>query len=314
MRHAAHKAAKVSGERFSVSKALFASSRGSHTAKIVRMVQLANGGGAVVGLDQAVVDKLNEIAPMTRRAMREAARAADRHSVFVTSASLATLVGTAAAAMSIGQHDTSELTFANTTTTTTTQVRRVSDTEASRFEDRSELSSLTVSEDNEEWQLGETSSSIDVSLLSKSLANNENVAKLMDQDQDALPSGFDPNHATGDEGNAYPYGQCTWWAYTRRTELGLPVGSHFGNAQSWGVSASALGYWVDNTPRHVGDIVVFSPGQQGADSYYGHVAIVEKVNEDGSIEISESNVEGLGVISSRSFTADEAGQLTFIHY
>lgn len=312
MRHAAHKAAKVSSERFSVSKALFASNRGSHTAKAVRMVQLANGEGAVVGLDRAVVDKLNEIAPMTRRAMREAARAADRRSVFVASASLATLVGTAAAAMAIGQQDTSELTFADTTTTT--QIRRVSDTEASRSEDRSELGSLTVSEDNGEWQLGETSSSLDTNLLSKSLANNENVAKLMDQDQGVLPSGFDPNHATGDEGNAYPYGQCTWWAYTRRTELGLPVGSHFGNAQSWGASASALGYWVDNTPRHVGDIVVFSPGQQGADSYYGHVAIVEKVNEDGSIEISESNVKGLGVISSRSFTADEAGQLTFIHY
>ncbi len=312
MRHAAHKAAKVSGERFSVSKALFASSRGSHTARAVRMVQLANGDGAIVGLDRAVVDKLNEIAPMTRRSMRETARAADRHSVFVASASLATLVGTAAAAMSLGQHDTSELTFADTTTTM--QVKRVSDTSASRSEDRSELSSLTVSEDNGEWQLGETSSYLDVDLLSKSLADNPNVAKLMSQDSDVLPAGFDPNHATGDEGNAYPYGQCTWWAYTRRTELGLPVGSHFGNAQSWGVSASALGYWVDNTPRHVGDIVVFSPGQQGADSYYGHVAIVEKVNEDGSIEISESNVEGLGVISSRSFTAAEAGQLTFIHY
>lgn len=312
MRHAAHKAAKVSGERFSVSKALFASSRGSHTARAVRMVQLANGEGAIVGLDRAVVDKLNEIAPMTRRSMRETARAADRHSVFVASASLATLVGTAAAAMSLGQHDTSELTFADTTTTM--QVKRVSDTSASRSEDRSELSSLTVSEDNGEWQLGETSSYLDMDLLSKSLANNPNVAKLMSQDSDVLPAGFDPNHATGDEGNAYPYGQCTWWAYTRRTELGLPVGSHFGNAQSWGASASALGYWVDNTPRHVGDIVVFSPGQQGADSYYGHVAIVEKVNEDGSIEISESNVEGLGVISSRSFTAAEAGQLTFIHY
>ena len=40
---------------------------------------------------------------------------------------------------------------------------------------------------------------------------------------------------------------------------------------------------------HVGDIVVFAPGQMGADSYYGHVAIVEGVNADGSIKISESN-------------------------
>ena len=67
MRHAAHKAAKVSNERFSVAKALFTSSRGSHTAKAVRMVQLANGGGAVVGLEPAVAEKLNEVAPMSRR-------------------------------------------------------------------------------------------------------------------------------------------------------------------------------------------------------------------------------------------------------
>ena len=59
MRHAAHKAARVSDERFSAAKALFTSSRGSHTAKAVRMVQLANGGGAVVGLDPAVAEKLN---------------------------------------------------------------------------------------------------------------------------------------------------------------------------------------------------------------------------------------------------------------
>ena len=79
MRHAAHKAAKVSNERFSVAKALFTSSRGSHTAKAVRMVQLANGGGAVVGLEPAVAEKLNEVAPMSRRAMREAARALRIH-------------------------------------------------------------------------------------------------------------------------------------------------------------------------------------------------------------------------------------------
>ena len=91
MRHAAHKAARVSDERFSAAKALFTSSRGSHTAKAVRMVQLANGEGAVVGLDPAVAEKLNEVAPMTRRAMREAARAAERRSTIVTSASYPTL-------------------------------------------------------------------------------------------------------------------------------------------------------------------------------------------------------------------------------
>ena len=88
MRHAAHKAAKVSHAQFSLSKALFTANRGSHTAKAVRMAQLAEGG-AVVGLAPEVVDKLNEVAPMSRRAMREAAKAASRKSALVTSASLA---------------------------------------------------------------------------------------------------------------------------------------------------------------------------------------------------------------------------------
>jgi surface antigen len=231
----------------------------------------------------------------------------------MASASLAALVGTAATAMAVGQQNASEMTFADNATTTT-QMKRVSDDAASRSESRSDLDALASTSNSGDWQLGETSSSMDTNLLSKSIADNPNVAVLMDQDAGLLPSGFNPNHGTGDTGNDYPYGQCTWWAYTRRAQLGLPAGSHFGDARSWGDSARALGYWVDNTARHVGDIVVFAPGQMGADSYYGHVAIVEGVNADGSIKISESNVKGLGVISDRTFTAQEASQLTYIHY
>lgn len=210
MRHAAHKAAKVSNERFSVAKALFTSSRGSHTAKAVRMVQLANGEGAVVGLEPAVAKKLNEVAPMSRRAMREAARAAGRRSAFVTSASLAALVGTAATAMAVSQQNASEMTFADNATTTT-QMKRISDDAASRSESRSSLDSLASTSNNGDWQLGETNSSMDANLLSKSIADNPNVAVLMDQDAGQLPLDFNPNHDTGDTGNDYPYGQCTWW-------------------------------------------------------------------------------------------------------
>ena len=112
MRHAAHKAAKASSARFSVSKALFTSSRGSHTAKAVRMAQLADGG-AVVGLAPEVAEKLNEVAPMSRRAMREAAKAASRKSTLVTSASLAALVGTAATALAFSQQNASRLVIAD---------------------------------------------------------------------------------------------------------------------------------------------------------------------------------------------------------
>ena len=105
------------------------------------------------------------------------------------------------------------------------------------------------------------------------------------------------SHPTGDYGNTYPWGQCTWYAYKRRHELGLPCGSYFGNASSWASSAAALGYSVDHNPQ-VHDIVVFMPGQAGASAVYGHVAVVEAVTSSYII-ISESNAKGLGVISSR---------------
>lgn len=329
MRHGAHKTHKAAPQYLQLAQSLFASSRGSHSTRNVRAVQLANGG-AVLGLDQAVADKLNEIAPQTRRSIREAARAAERHSTFMASASLAALVGTAAGAIAIANPNALELAD-DDPATTTTQFKPVTvgDTtaSASRSQSRTPLSeiasSTTVSEDgssqqtaNEgDWQLNDDSTSMDVNSMSRSVANNPVVASLMDIDYDQLPSGFDPNHATGENGgNAYPDGQCTWYAYNRRTELGLPVGSYFGNGGDWADSARTFGYWVDSTARHVGDIVVFRAGQLNADPNYGHVAIVEKINADGSIEISESNAKGLGVISTRTISASDAAQLQFIHY
>lgn len=89
---------------------------------------------------------------------------------------------------------------------------------------------------------------------------------------------------------AYPSRQCTLWAYLRRTQLGLPVGSYMGNGGSWAATARGLGYLVNNTP-HVGAVMVVAPGQRvttwSANAAYGHVAIVERVNSDGTILISE---------------------------
>ena len=290
MKHASHKAAKVSRQQFSLAKVLFASGKGSHRARAVRAMQAAGSDAAVLGLDPAVAEKINEIAPQTRRSIRQAARAAERRSHILASASLAALAGTAATAMAFANTEENSPVLADAATTTT-QIKRVTDvSSASRSEARTDL-------------------------MNHNTTNNPVVAAWMDGDQSVLPAGFNPNHAVGrSASNTYPWGQCTWYAYQRRTELGLPVGGSFGNGGQWASSASALGYWVDSTPRHVGDVVVFQPGQQGADSYYGHVAVVEKINADGSIEISESNVKGLGVISSRSFTAAEAGSLQYIHY
>ena len=312
MRHAARKAAKTS----STSRR----SRMAHAALKVKSKKV-EGNGAVIGLESAVLDKLNEIAPMTRRSMREAARNAERHNMLMGSASLAALVGTAAAAMAFANPD-ERMTLASDASTTTTQMQRVS-AAASRSDVRSSLDADTDTADTSAtatqqtfnegvWSLGDANANLDVSQMSRSSASNPNVAKLMDEDNDALPSGFNPNHTTGDSGNAYESGQCTWWAYMRRQQLGLPVGSHFGNANMWASSARSLGYWVDNTPRHVGDIVVFASGQEGASSTYGHVAVVEKINEDGTITISECNVSGKSGTSTR--TLSKVSRFEYIHY
>ena len=289
MRHAAHKAAgnSVRGNGSDSLMGLFSGSRGTHTRGNVIAMQMAGNNGAVLGLDGAVADKLNELAPMSRRAIREAARAAERRNFIVGSASLAALAGTS--------DDIASSTVADSTQ-----------------QDVSSDGQTQQTSNEGTWSLGSADTAIDSKQMSKSLANNENVAKLMDQDSALLPSGFDPNHATGDIGNAYEFSQCTWWVYVRRHELGLPVGSHMGNGNMWANSARALGYWVDNTPRHVGDIMVFRAGQEGSDSSYGHVAIVEKINDDGSITTSECGSVMNGKTYSKTY--NNVSDFEYIHY
>jgi surface antigen len=87
-------------------------------------------------------------------------------------------------------------------------------------------------------------------------------------------------------GNRYSYGQCTWYAYERRLQLGMPVGGLWGNAYSWAYSAQAAGYLVDGNPT-VGAVMQNSGG-------YGHVAVVEAVNPGVSVTISEMNAYRFG--------------------
>lgn len=165
--------------------------------------------------------------------------------------------------------------------------------------------------ESSEWSIG-GSSEINPQQLTRQAADNPQVAKLItSRDHKALPVGFNPNHAIEDTGNAYPFSQCTWWAYIRRHQLGLPVGSYYGNGADWANSAKQLGYWVDNTPR-VGDIMVFQRGQEGASAFYGHVAIVEAVNPDGSVTTSECGASYNGKPFTRTFS--NVGDFQYIHY
>lgn len=110
-------------------------------------------------------------------------------------------------------------------------------------------------------------------------------------------------------GNGYAFGNCTWYAYARRTQLGLPVGSNWGNANTWDDYARAAGLVVNSRPTS-GAILVDNTG------YYGHVGIVESVKANGDIVISEMNnyaYGGFNIIDRRTISAGQAAAYTYIH-
>jgi N-acetylmuramoyl-L-alanine amidase len=110
-------------------------------------------------------------------------------------------------------------------------------------------------------------------------------------------------------GNAYAFGNCTWYAYERRAQLGRPVGSFWGNAATWAMYARAAGITVNNAPA-VGAVMQNGGG-------YGHVAIVEQVMSNGDIRISEMNYLGGGggfnIVSGRTISAGQARSYNYIH-
>lgn len=165
----------------------------------------------------------------------------------------------------------------------------------------------------DQWTIG--SQTPDDGTLTRVHAATDTASTLAEtRDKDSLPQDWNGSHDTLDTGvNTYAYGQCTWWAYERRHQLDLPSLSHAGNARDWAAAATDAGYWTDHTPRE-GDIVVFQPGQSGADPTYGHVAIVEQVHEDGSITISEANVNGQPGPFKRDIKGDKVSEPTYIHY
>lgn len=106
-------------------------------------------------------------------------------------------------------------------------------------------------------------------------------------------------------GNGYPWGNCTWYVSNRRAELGRPVPNKLGNAGSWAYSASSRGFKVDHQPS-IGAVIV-EAGQ-------GHVAVVERVNPDGSITLSEMNYNWrLGVKTNRTIPAGSVSRHSYIH-
>lgn len=117
--------------------------------------------------------------------------------------------------------------------------------------------------------------------------------------------------ATASAGNRYAVGNCTWYVYERILQLGgRPVGSFWGNATSWASMAQSAGFTVNNTPA-VGAIAQWN-SFQGGSGYAGHVAVVERVNPDGTIFITEMNFAGnFNRVTTRTIPASSVN--SFIH-
>ena len=97
-------------------------------------------------------------------------------------------------------------------------------------------------------------------------------------------------------GNPYPCGcgggggcgNCTWWAWYKRSAIGDALPSHsWGNAQEWDTRASSEGWTVVEGPPQEGAIIVLEPGEQGVDATYGHVAYVEEKISDSQCRVSD---------------------------
>lgn len=176
------------------------------------------------------------------------------------------------------------------------------------------------------------------SLASKYSANRDQIATFNDAESGKLPVGeyivipngkpevqaiSAPNNPQaeaagtaqfswgGDQpiygGNGYDYGYCTWYAAIRRAQIGRPIPSNLGNASTWKILAQRAGLGVGSTPA--AGAIIWTPPRD----YYGHVGFVESVNPDGSVNVSEMNVAGFGVRSTKKLSASQARAYSYIY-
>src|SRR5215472_59088 len=104
-------------------------------------------------------------------------------------------------------------------------------------------------------------------------------------------------HELGIGGNPYPYAECTWyvWQYYHDTQ-GVDINGQLGNATDWVTSAHREQWPVDDQPLEA-KAVSWSAARYPP---FGHVAVVDQVNGDGSFSVLEMNF---------TYYADEHPQL-----
>ena len=128
----------------------------------------------------------------------------------------------------------------------------------------------------------------------------------------ATPIPATPVTSASNGSNYYDWGTCAWYVFEQRSQRGLGAGSNWGDATNWAASAQASGYSVSNSPS-VGAIMQTPAYTNGAYGL-GHVAIVESVNGDGSVTVSEMQFGGgVGQVNTRTISASQVSGHNFIH-
>jgi surface antigen len=113
----------------------------------------------------------------------------------------------------------------------------------------------------------------------------------------------------GIAGDTYAWGNCTYWVYALRLQVGDPIPTTWGNAATWAPRATLDGYTVDQRPSP--GAIMQTPNSAGG---LGHVAYVTAVDPtNGAWTISEMNVKGLDVIDTTTYAASAAANYNFIH-
>ena len=99
-------------------------------------------------------------------------------------------------------------------------------------------------------------------------------------------------YAGGSTGNTYAWGNCTWYVKERKPNIPNMLGN---GGYGWLTTAAAAGYSTGSVPV---------AGAIGVES--GHVVIIESVNGNGTVNISEMNYAGgVGVVHYRTTPASE---------
>lgn len=123
--------------------------------------------------------------------------------------------------------------------------------------------------------------------LSQQAATATAIVRQDGYDQTGNNNGGTVYTGSGVTADRFSFGNCTYYADLEYHNMTGHWVDWIGNAYQWAYGASSAGWIVSATP-HVPSIIVLQPGVEGA-GWYGHVAVVLRINPDGSVYTANMN-------------------------